>query len=98
MKITRQMFAKFLLEDHIGINLADAMEAALGLWGLDATKQVYLTVDNGSNILVFHLILFYNMNAHTNNHDTNHYYQLIQQSLWNRPYTETLSLSESNNP
>ena len=51
------MFAKFLLEDHIGINLADAMEAALGLWELNATKQVYLTVDNGSNILVFHLIL-----------------------------------------
>ena len=42
---------QFLPEDHTGINLADAMEAALGLWELDATKQVCLTADNGSNIV-----------------------------------------------
>ena len=29
---------QFLPEDHTGINLADAIEAALGLWELDATK------------------------------------------------------------
>ena len=42
---------QFLPEDHTGINLADAVEAALGLWELDAAKQVCLTADNGSNIV-----------------------------------------------
>ena len=42
---------QFLPEDHTGINLAEAMEAALSLWDLDAANQICLTTDNGSNIV-----------------------------------------------
>ena len=42
---------QFLPDNHTGINLADVMEAALGLCELDATKQVCLMADNGSNII-----------------------------------------------
>ena len=42
---------QFLPEDHTGIHLAEAMEAALGLWELDSANQVCLTTDNGSNII-----------------------------------------------
>ena len=42
---------QFFPEDHTGIHLAEAMEAALGLWELDPINQVCLTTDNGSNII-----------------------------------------------
>ena len=42
---------QFLPEDHTGINLAEAMEAALSLWDLDVANQICLTTDNGSNIV-----------------------------------------------
>ena len=38
-------------EDHTGIHLAEAMEAALGLWELDSANQVCLTTHNESNII-----------------------------------------------
>ena len=41
----------FLLEDHTGINLAEAMEAVLSLWDLDAANQICLTTDDESNIV-----------------------------------------------
>ena len=40
---------QFLLEDHTGINLTEAMEAVLSIWDLDAANQICLTTDNGSN-------------------------------------------------
>ena len=36
-------------QDHTGINLAKAMEAALSLWDLDTANQICLPTDNGSN-------------------------------------------------
>ena len=46
------MFADpIFVRDHTGINLAEAMEAALSLWDLDAANQICLTTDNGSNIV-----------------------------------------------
>ena len=42
---------QFLPEYHTEIHLADAMEAALSLWDLDAANQICLTTDNGSNIV-----------------------------------------------
>ena len=52
MATSEQMFADPVLpENHTGINLAEAMEAALSLWDLDSTNQICLTTDNGSNIV-----------------------------------------------
>ena len=42
---------QFLPEDHTGINLAEAIEAALSLWHLDAANQICLTTINESNIV-----------------------------------------------
>ena len=42
---------QFLPEDHTGVHLSEAMEAALSLWELDSANQVCLTTDNGSNIV-----------------------------------------------
>ena len=41
--------AQFLPQDHTGVYLSEAMEAALSLWELDSTNQVCLTIDNGNN-------------------------------------------------
>ena len=42
---------RYLPEDHTGANLAEAMKSALEMWGLEATNQICLTTDNGSNII-----------------------------------------------
>ena len=38
-------------EDHTGENLSDAIKETLQSWNLDSKNQVFLTTDNGSNIL-----------------------------------------------
>ena len=37
-------------EDHTGEHLKDALSASLTEWGLDSTKLIAITTDNGSNI------------------------------------------------
>ena len=39
-----------MLENHTGEHLQDALSASLTEWGLDSTKLVAITTDNGSNI------------------------------------------------
>ena len=42
---------QYLPQDHTGANLAEAMEAAMAIWDLDAANQICVTMDNGSNII-----------------------------------------------
>jgi len=37
--------------DHTGQNIADGLKDILSQWGLDASKQVCITTDNGSNFI-----------------------------------------------
>lgn len=39
----------FMLQDHTGENLSEAMQSALESWGLEEDEQVCLTTDNGAN-------------------------------------------------
>ena len=48
---------QYLPQDHTGANLAEAMEAALAMWDLDAANQICVTMDNGSNIVTAARIL-----------------------------------------
>ena len=41
----------FIPEQHTGENIAEAIQATLEAWGLQETRQVYITTDSGSNII-----------------------------------------------
>ena len=41
----------YLPQDHIGINIADALESILESWSLKSEQQVCITTDNGSNMI-----------------------------------------------
>ena len=41
----------FMPEDHNGENLAESLKSVLESWGLQESKQVCLTTDNGSNLV-----------------------------------------------
>ena len=41
----------YLPKDHNGQNIAEALEGALDSWNLDASRQVCIKTDNGSNIV-----------------------------------------------
>ena len=47
----RCLQTQFIPEDHTGDNLGEAMKMTLECWNLDASNQVCLTTDNGSNLL-----------------------------------------------
>ena len=47
---TRCLQVLYLPKDHNGQNIAEALEGALDSWNLDASRQVCITTDNGSNI------------------------------------------------
>ena len=47
----RCLQTQFLPEDHNAENLGEAMTVTLECWDLDASNQVCLTTDNGSNIV-----------------------------------------------
>ena len=47
----RCLQAQFLLVDHTGVNLAEAVVSTLDSWDLKPERQVCLTTDNGSNII-----------------------------------------------
>ena len=42
--------ANYMPEDHTGDHLQDALSTSFTEWGLDSTKLVAITTDNGSNI------------------------------------------------
>ena len=42
--------ANYMPEDHTGEHLQDALSTSFAEWGLDSTKLVAITTDNGSNI------------------------------------------------
>ena len=48
---TRCLQTVFCPEDHTGENLAESLQDTLIIWGLDASKQVCLTTNCGSNIM-----------------------------------------------
>lgn len=41
----------FMPADHNGENLAESLRSVLESWGLQETRQVCLTTDNGSNLV-----------------------------------------------
>ena len=47
----RRLQTFYLPEDQTGENIAAALREILESWGIDVSKQVCLTTDNGSNIV-----------------------------------------------
>ena len=48
---SRCLQTSFIIEDHTGKNLAEAMRCSLEAWELDESKQVCLTTDSGAKIV-----------------------------------------------
>ena len=48
---SRCLHTQFLLQDHTGKHLAEAMESSFDSWGLAKDKQVCVTTDSGSNFI-----------------------------------------------